>query len=138
MASIPADAGMKIGALAALSGLSVKTLRFYEDQGLLPALGRSPGGYRLFNEESLRRVAFIRRLKALGLSLDDIRQCLVVHDAGQLPCADLQQQLELQIERIDGRITELEQLRQQLRQTLQGWQRAPRRQGDEICPNLQV
>lgn len=129
---------MKIGALAARSGLSVKTLRFYEDQGLLPALGRSPGGYRLFSEESLRRVAFIRRLKALGLSLEDIRQCLFVHDAGQLPCADLQQQLEVQIERIDGRITELEQLRQELRQTLKGWQRAPHRQGDEICPNLQV
>ena len=61
---------MKIGALAARSGLPVKTLRYYEDLGLLPAIGRTEGGYRLFSEQSLRRLEFIRRLKTLGLSLE--------------------------------------------------------------------
>ena len=65
-------AGMKIGALAGRSGLPIKTLRYYEDIGLLPAVGLSEGGYRLFAEESLRRLEFIRRLKSLGLTLDDI------------------------------------------------------------------
>ena len=67
--------GMKIGVLAGRSGLSVKTLRYYEDLGLLPAIARSEGGYRLFAEESLRRLEFIRRLKALGLSLEEIQGC---------------------------------------------------------------
>ena len=48
--------GMKIGVLAGRSGLSVKTLRYYDDLGLLPAIARSEGGYRLFAEESLRRL----------------------------------------------------------------------------------
>jgi len=59
----------------------VKTLRCYEELGLLRAVGRSTGGYRLFAEESLRHLEFIRRLKSLGLSLEEIQDCLAVHDA---------------------------------------------------------
>ena len=92
-----AGVGMKIGVLASRSGLPVKTLRYYEDLGLLPAIGRSEGGYRLFAEESLRRLEFIRRLKTLGLSLEEIQGCLAVHDAGELPCDDIQIQLGSQI-----------------------------------------
>ncbi|KEF40826.1 MAG: transcriptional regulator [Cyanobium sp. CACIAM 14] len=129
---------MKIGTLAGRSGLSVKTLRYYEDLGLLPAIGRSDGGYRLFGEESLRRLEFIRRLKTLGLSLEEIQDCLAVHDAGALPCADIQRQLERQIDRIDGQIRELRQLRKELQTLLAGWRSDPAKQGDLICPNLQV
>jgi MerR family transcriptional regulator, copper efflux regulator len=138
MAAVGIKTGMKIGVLAGRSGLPVKTLRYYEDLGLLPAIGRSEGGYRLFAEESLQRLEFIRRLKTLGLSLEEIQGCLTVHDAGDLPCADIQIQLERQIERIDAQIEELGQLRQELQGLLVGWQSAPTRDGDVICPNLQV
>jgi DNA-binding transcriptional MerR regulator len=130
--------GMKIGVLAGRSGLPVKTLRYYEDLGLLPAIGRSEGGYRLFGEESLRRLEFIRRLKTLGLSLEEIQGCLAVHDAGELPCGDIQIQLGRQIERIDGQIRELRELRKELQTLLAGWQSDPAKDGDVICPNLQV
>ena len=133
-----AGVGMKIGVLASRSGLPVKTLRYYEDLGLLPAIGRSEGGYRLFAEESLRRLEFIRRLKTLGLSLEEIQGCLAVHDAGELPCDDIQIQLGRQIERIDGQINELRQLRQELQDLLAGWQSDPAKEGDVICPNLHV
>ena len=133
-----AGVGMKIGVLASRSGLPVKTLRYYEDLGLLPAIGRSEGGYRLFAEESLRRLEFIRRLKTLGLSLVEIQGCLAVHDAGELPCDDIQIQLGRQIERIDGQIKELRQLRQELQDLLAGWQSDPAKEGDVICPNLHV
>ena len=133
-----AGVGMKIGVLASRSGLPVKTLRYYEDLGLLPAIGRSEGGYRLFAEESLRRLEFIRRLKTLGLSLEEIQGCLSVHDAGELPCDDIQIQLGRQIERIDGQIKELRQLRQELQDLLAGWQSDPAKEGDVICPNLHV
>ena len=133
-----AGVGMKIGVLASRSGLPVKTLRYYEDLGLLPAIGRSEGGYRLFAEESLRRLEFIRRLKTLGLSLEEIHGCLAVHDAGELPCDDIQIQLGRQIERIDGQINELRQLRQELQDLLAGWQSDPAKEGDVICPNLHV
>ena len=133
-----AGVGMKIGVLASRSGLPVKTLRYYEDLGLLPAIGRSEGGYRLFAEESLRRLEFIRRLKTLGLSLEEIQGCLAVHDAGELPCDDIQIQLGRQIERIDGQIKELRQLRQELQDLLAGWQSDPANEGDVICRNLHV
>jgi DNA-binding transcriptional MerR regulator len=113
MAAVGMKTGMKIGALAGRN-VPVKTLRYYEDLGLLPAIGRSEGGYRLFAEESLRRLEFIRKLKTLGLSLEEIQGCLAVHDAGDLPCDDIAIQLECQIERIDGQIKELRQLRKEL------------------------
>ena len=138
MAAVGIKTGMKIGVLAGRSGLPVKTLRYYEDLGLLPAIGRSEGGYRLFDEQSLRRLEFIRRLKTLGLSLEEIQGCLVVHDAGDLPCADIQIQLERQIGRIDAQIEELGQLRQELQGLLAGWQNDPAKEGDVICPNLRV
>lgn len=135
---VDAKVGMKIGVLARRSGMTVKTLRYYEDLGLLPAVGRSEGGYRLFAEESLQRLEFIRRLKTLGLSLEEIQGCLTVHDAGELPCGDIQRQLERQIERIDGQIQELRQLRKELEGLLAGWQSHPAKDGDVICPNLRV
>jgi DNA-binding transcriptional MerR regulator len=138
MAAVGIKTGMKIGVLAGRSGLPVKTLRYYDTLGLLPAIGRSEGGYRLFAEESLGRLAFIRRLKTLGLSLEEIQGCLVVHDAGDLPCADIQIQLERQIGRIDAQIEELGQLRQELQGLLAGWQNDPAKEGDVICPNLRV
>ena len=138
MAAVSLTTGMKIGALAGRSGLPVKTLRYYEDLGLLPAIGRSEGGYRLFAEESLRRLEFIRRLKTLGLSLEEIQGCLAVHDAGDLPCGDIEIQLGRQIERIDGQIKELRQLRKELHDVLAGWQSDPAKDGTVICPNLQV
>jgi DNA-binding transcriptional MerR regulator len=129
---------MKIGALASRSGVPVKTLRYYEELGLLPAIGRSEGGYRLFDEDSLTRLEFIRRLKALGLTLEEIQSCLAVHDAGELPCNDIQVMLNHQIERIDARMKELRQLRGELQGLLADWQNDPTKQGGVICPNLKV
>lgn len=65
-----------IGQLAHLSGLSVKTVRFYSDQGLVPAAGRTRAGYRIFNQEARQRLAFIRTLRELGVDLATIRAIL--------------------------------------------------------------
>jgi DNA-binding transcriptional MerR regulator len=142
MAAVGIKTGMKIGTLADRSGLPVKTLRYYEDLGLLPAVGRSEGGYRLFAEESLRRLEFIRRLKSLGLTLDDIAECLAVHDAGGLPCGDIQRQLQRQLQRqidlVDKRLQELRLFRRELQSLLQNWQSDPAPNTAVICPNLNI
>ena len=79
----------KIGSVAACSGLSVKTVRYYEEMGLLsPAVERSPAGYRLFIEAVFNRLAFIKRSQALGLSLEEIKDILQVRDRGELPCSE--------------------------------------------------
>jgi 5'-deoxynucleotidase YfbR-like HD superfamily hydrolase len=61
-----------------------------------------------------------------------------VHDAGELPCGDIQVQLGRQIERIDGQIKELRQLRKELQGLLEGWQSDPAKDDAVICPNLHV
>jgi DNA-binding transcriptional MerR regulator len=68
---------MTIGQLAARTGLSVRTLRFYADSGVLPEAGRTDAGYRLFPEEAVARARLIRALRELGVGLDDVKRVLV-------------------------------------------------------------
>jgi len=68
----------KIGELTRLAGCTIKTVRFYEAMELLPRPARSPSGYRLYTERDLKRLAFIRRVKLMGLPLERIKD-LVVH-----------------------------------------------------------
>jgi len=72
---------MQIGKFADRSGVSIHTLRHYDDVGLLRPSGRSDGGFRLYTEEDLERFLVIRRMKPLGFSLEEMRQVLEVVDA---------------------------------------------------------
>ena len=67
---------MMIGQLATSTGLSVRTLRFYADEGLLPVTGRTSAGYRVFGAEAVARARLVRTLRELGVGLDDIRRVL--------------------------------------------------------------
>lgn len=69
-------AAMTIGQLAARTGVSVRTLRFYADSGVLPEAGRTDSGYRLFPEEAVARARLIRALRDLGVGLDDVKRVL--------------------------------------------------------------
>ena len=64
---------LQIGAVARRSGLSVKTIRFYCDEGLIQPIGRSHGGYRQFGEEVFAELSLIRTLRAMELPLQDVR-----------------------------------------------------------------
>lgn len=131
---------LKIGEVASASGLPVKTIRYYEEIGLLtPTVGRSESGYRLFDEQVLNRLAFIKRAQALGLSLSEIQQILGVHDQGQLPCGEVKQHLEAKVEAINAQIEALETLKAELNGILSGWQAQPpaHRIDQTICPNIQ-
>ena len=77
---------MKIGQLATTTGASVKTLRFYEDEGLLPEPARTPSGYRDYPEEAIARVTFIRTAQAAGLKLAQIGEILDIREQGRPPC----------------------------------------------------
>lgn len=68
---------LTIGEAARQSGFTVKALRFYDLRGLLPPCGRRPSGYRIYNQSDLHRLEFIRQAKALGLTLDAIRDLVV-------------------------------------------------------------
>jgi DNA-binding transcriptional MerR regulator len=77
--------------VAERSGFTTTTLRYYEEIGLLPVAGRTPAGYRLYDDHALERLAFISRAKQLGCTLDEIADLTVAWDGGQ--CAPVQDRL---------------------------------------------
>jgi MerR family transcriptional regulator, copper efflux regulator len=129
---------MKIGELSSKSQVPIRTIRYYEEIGLLPVPDRSEGHFRLFPSETIQRLLFIKRLQILGLSLQEVKDCLVLFDRGELPCAELRIKLERHIEAIDQQIQEMAALRQQLCDTLQDWDETPQPQENIICPNLHI
>ncbi|OAA28547.1 putative transcriptional regulator [Frankia sp. EI5c] len=71
---------LQIGEVAEQVGLSLRTVRYYEEAGLLVPTGRTPGGFRLYDEDAVDRLRLIRRMKPLGFTLDEMRSLLAVRD----------------------------------------------------------
>ena len=71
---------MQIGDVAARTGLSLRTLRFYEEAGLVEPSERSAGGFRLYSEAECTRIDFIKRLKPLGFSVEEVRELMELLD----------------------------------------------------------
>lgn len=72
---------MRIGEVAERTSLSFRTLRHYDDVGLVAPSGRTEGGFRLYTEQDVERLLIIRRMKPLGYTLDEMRELLIVVDA---------------------------------------------------------
>jgi DNA-binding transcriptional MerR regulator len=83
--------GYKIKAVADRSGFSTATLRYYEEIGLLPETTRTSAGYRLYDDRTFERLAFIARAKQIGCSLDEIADLTLAWDGGQ--CGPVQDRL---------------------------------------------
>jgi len=79
---------MKINKLAERSGMASKTIRYYEDIGLLPEAYRSPNGYRDYGESDVERMVFIRRCRELQIPLDELKVLVRLQMDKQAPCAD--------------------------------------------------
>lgn len=98
---------MKIGEVAQLTGTATKTIRFYEQLGLLPTPARTHSGYRDYTPEIVERLRFIHRGQAAGLSLREVGQILAIHDLGQAPCAHVQQVLRARLDQVHAQQAEL-------------------------------
>jgi MerR family mercuric resistance operon transcriptional regulator len=81
--------GLTIGALSRHAGVNIETIRFYERAGVLPKPPRSAGGHRVYNEDQLKRLSFVRRSRELGFSLDEVRGLLRLVDGGHYTCAEV-------------------------------------------------
>lgn len=102
---------MRIGELAEEAGTTTKTLRFYEDQGLIPPAECTPAGYRDYTPDAIARVDFIHRGQAAGLTLAQIRQILDVRDGGEAPCQHVRGLLDTRLADLDAQINKLVALR---------------------------
>ena len=106
----------KISQLASATGSSTVTIRFYEQEGLLPRPSRSAGNYRLYGEEHVKRLQFIRHCRSLDMTLDEIRRLLAFRDAPDTDCEGVNTLLDKHIGHVTTRIEELKGLQIQLAQ----------------------
>ena len=107
---------MRIGELAEQAGISTKAIRYYEQIGILTPPARTASGYRTYDLTALARLRFVRAAQALGLTLGEIRQIIAFRDDGRAPCAHVTELLQRRAADLELRISELEQLRGELRQ----------------------
>ncbi|MDQ6751852.1 MAG: MerR family transcriptional regulator [Actinomycetota bacterium] len=102
---------MKVGQAAEAAGVTPKAVRLWESKGLLPPADRTASGYRIFTEEDVEILQFIRLAKALDLSLEEIGDVLDLQRHGAVTCGRVTALLDAHIERLDRTMTDLKRLR---------------------------
>jgi MerR family transcriptional regulator, copper efflux regulator len=106
---------MKIGELAERGAVDVQTVRYYERRELLPEPRRTPAGYREYDDHDVLRLRFILRAKSLGFTLSEIRELLELRVAPNRTAEDVRRRAREKIADVEGRIAELERIREALR-----------------------
>ncbi len=107
---------LQIGQVAQKLDLNPKTIRYYEEIGLLPEPKRTPSGYRQYAAPDVERIDFIRRARTLELSLDEIGEVLSFREAGEAPCPYVLYLIADKIEQVERKIEDLRELRLELRE----------------------
>ena len=120
---------MRIGELAESVSLPAKTIRYYEEIGLLPPAERRPNGYRSYDETAGERLRFVKAAQAVGFSLGEIREILAFRDRGDEPCGHVLDLVERRSRDIAERIASLERMRDDLHRLASSARAVPRRDG---------
>jgi MerR family copper efflux transcriptional regulator len=113
--------GLLIGDVARRTGVTVPTIRYYEEIGLLPAPPRSSSGYRRYFAGTLEDLRFIKKAQAVGFSLDEIREILGLSRSGRTPCEQVLSFARQHLTALDERIRQLQQFRDILAEDLAKW-----------------
>jgi MerR family copper efflux transcriptional regulator len=126
---------LTIGQVAKASGVAAKTIRYYEEIGVLPAPSRAASGYRLYDQPGVERLRFIRRARALGLPLQQLKTLMgtLSSDPHLAFRPRLRALVRTQLDAVTTRIAELEGLRQQLEQILERMRTSERRPHGGAC-----
>lgn len=103
--------------------LTVQTIRYYEQIGLMPDPGRTEGGQRRYGDANLDRLAFIRHARQLGFTLEAIRELLDLSDHPDRPCHEADAIARRQLKQVEQRLTRLEALRAELKRMVHEWAR---------------
>lgn len=123
---------MRIGEISKRLGISPKTLRYWEEIGLIPPPPRNSSGYRVFTEDYLRLCQFILKAKSVGFSLREIKQIVSIKYSGKSPCRYVEERLREKIREIDKLMEELRFKRKVLVSLLEG-ERGP----SPFCPIIE-
>ena len=143
----------KIGQLARQTGLTVGTIRYYSELGLLQPAARGENGYRYYDRNAVAQVDFIKKRRrprvgvrrkgmrpkqaqVLGFTLEEIKQILDVRDCGEKPCDLVQDLLTHKIEQIEIQIEQMRSFKAELEEYRRAWRDNPNPQSQpqEVCP----
>lgn len=105
---------MNISQAAKLSGLSSKTIRFYEQQGIIESAKRADNGYRVYTPQQLEQLRFIKRARDLGFPLEQIRELLELLHNPHRRSAEVKAQVMEHVEHLNRQLAQLNQMRDQL------------------------
>ena len=108
------DGFMNIGEAAAASGVSAKMIRHYEEQGFVPKAGRTVAGYRVYRDNDVHALRFIRRARDLGFSLKEIKDLLGLWNNRRRASADVKRLADKHVKELDQKITEMQAMRRTL------------------------
>jgi MerR family copper efflux transcriptional regulator len=114
---------LKVGAVAEAAGVGVQTLHYYERLALLPKSQRSAANYRLYSPEAVRRVQFIKKAQALGLTLEETKEILDLKDQGRAPCGKVAELGEEHLREVEMRLAQLRKYRHALVAALKDWRK---------------
>jgi MerR family transcriptional regulator, copper efflux regulator len=127
-----------ISQIARQATVPVKTIRYYEEVGLLPKPERTPAGYRLYPADAVDRLQFIKKAQSLGLQLVDIKEILDLADRGRCPCGHVQRLLTTRLKELRQKIADLKVVERRLTTTTRrGCPPRFRPTGKAICPTIQ-
>jgi DNA-binding transcriptional MerR regulator len=125
----------RIGEVATRSGVSIDTVRYYERRKLLPRPARSEGGFRLFTQETVERVNFIKQAQELGFSLDEI--CELLTTGGAQECQSVRDTLRAKLIELDERMRRMREFRRTLSHHLAACEQELKERGGKAqCPVL--
>ena len=129
----------QIGEMARKIGVQPESIRYYERIGLLPKPTRGTGGYRLFSRDDLGRVELIKKMQALGFSLDQIRRMLELKFTHGHSCQHVRDGLRQKLEAIDRQIADLRAFRKDVAQALKTCERSMEvHASEDYCPVLEI
>jgi len=130
--------GTFIGTVAKQAGVPIKTIRYYEEVGLLPKPPRTATRYRLYPPDTVDRLVFIKKAQNLGLRLDEVKGILELADRGRCPCGHVQRVLKMRLEELRRKITDLRLLEGRIQQAVRrGCPPNFRPRGKAICPTIE-
>lgn len=105
---------MKIGQLAKISGCSIQTIRYYEKEGLLNPPSRSEGNFRLYDEQALKELEFVKHCRSLDIPLSDIKTLIDLKHRPKESCSSINDLIAKQLDLVNQRIKELKALKSEL------------------------
>ncbi len=123
------------GRLAKEAGVKIDTVRYYEKRGLLPKPPRKESGYRMFREDAVKRIIFIKHAQEIGFSLHEIEELLFLRVSSKTTCREVKKKTEAKIAEVDEKIQNLQRIKRAL-EKMADICRANKRIGD--CPILDM